>query len=265
MRKPNSGGSPIVKIDNLQKSFGSLRVLQGVTLDVHQGEVVVLIGRSGSGKSTLLNCVALLEGIEAGFIEVDHHVIASGDEQNQPLAGKSARAEVSLEIGMVFQSFNLFPHLTVLDNITLAPRRVRNIPAATADERAMDLLRSVGLEDKAGAYPVSLSGGQQQRVAIARALAMNPKVMLFDEVTSALDPELVGEVLLTMKALAENGMTMLIVTHEMQFARDVADRVVFMDGGVIVEDSPPDVIFENPKSDEARSFLSNFVGLGGSR
>jgi ABC-type polar amino acid transport system ATPase subunit len=164
---------------------------------------------------------------------------------------------------MVFQSFNLFPHLTVLDNITLAPRRVRNLSAAQATDRALELLRSVGLEDKANSYPVSLSGGQQQRVAIARALAMSPKVMLFDEVTSALDPELVGEVLLTMKALAEDGMTMLIVTHEMQFARDVADRVIFMDGGVIVEDSQPEVIFGNPKSDEARSFLANLAGFGG--
>jgi ABC-type polar amino acid transport system ATPase subunit len=263
MRKSVSNDDPIIKIDSLEKSFDSLRVLRGVNLEVKQGEVVVLIGRSGSGKSTLLNCVALLEGIQAGSIEVDGQVIASGDEQNLPLASKSARAEVSLEIGMVFQSFNLFPHLTVLENITLAPRRVRNLSAAAATDQALELLRSVGLEDKANSYPVSLSGGQQQRVAIARALAMSPKVMLFDEVTSALDPELVGEVLLTMKALAEDGMTMLIVTHEMQFARDVADRVIFMDGGVIVEDSPPEIIFGNPKSDEARSFLANLAGFGG--
>ncbi len=262
MQKPVFGDTPILKIDGLKKSFGSLEVLRDVSLDVRQGEVVVLIGRSGSGKSTLLNCIALLEGIESGYIELENHVIASGETGGKPLAEKRQRAEVNLEVGMVFQQFNLFPHLTVLENITLAPKRVRKISASEADEDAFGLLGSVGLEDKANAFPVNLSGGQQQRVAIARALAMKPKVMLFDEVTSALDPELVGEVLLSMKALAEDGMTMLIVTHEMQFARDVADRVIFMDGGVIVEDSPPDVIFETPKSEEARRFLANLVGQG---
>lgn len=262
MQKSVPSDSPILKIDGLKKSFGSLQVLRNVSLTVWQGEVVVLIGRSGSGKSTLLNCIALLEGIEAGYIEVERHVIATGEMGGKKLAEKSARAGVNLEIGMVFQQFNLFPHLTVLDNVTLAPRRVRKIPTTKAEENARNLLRSVGLEDREGSYPANLSGGQQQRVAIARALAMNPKVMLFDEVTSALDPELVGEVLLTMKALAEDGMTMLIVTHEMQFARDVADRVIFMDDGVIVEDSPPEVIFETPQSEAARKFLANLVGQG---
>ncbi len=261
MPKLQSNGSQILEITKLKKSFGSLAVLKDVSLDVRQGEVVVLIGRSGSGKSTLLNCIALLQGIDAGSIKVEGHVIASGDLETTPLAEPGARAEVKQEVGMVFQQFNLFPHLRVLDNITLAPRRVRKISVADAEKQARKLLKSVGLENKADAYPVSLSGGQQQRVAIIRALAMNPKVMLFDEVTSALDPELVGEVLLTMKALAEDGMTMLVVTHEMQFARDVADRVILMHEGVIVEDSSPEVIFKKPKSDEARRFLANLGGV----
>jgi len=246
---------PFVRLKGVHKSFGDLLVLQGIDLEVAQGEVLVLIGRSGSGKSTLLNCVALLEKLEAGTIEVDETVISAGPDDAAALAPKVRRGEVASEIGMVFQSFNLFPHLTVLQNVTLAPRRVRGLSSREADALALQLLDRVGLREKANEYPVKLSGGQQQRVAIARALAMNPKVMLFDEVTSALDPELVGEVLKVMRQLAEEGMTMLVVTHEMRFAREVADRVIFMDQGVIVEDSTPGAMFTNPSTDEASRFL----------
>ena len=250
-----SDTTPFVRLRGVHKQFGDLRVLRGVDLDVAQGEVVVLIGRSGSGKSTLLNCVALLEDIETGSIEVDDTVISTGPDQVGSLAPKPVRQAISCEVGMVFQSFNLFPHLTVLQNITLAPKRVRGMARGDANDLAISLLERIGLRDKADEYPVNLSGGQQQRVAIARALAMNPKVMLFDEVTSALDPELVGEVLKVMRQLAEDGMTMLVVTHEMRFARDVADRVIFMDDGIIVEDSPPDTMFTNPKTEQASRFL----------
>ncbi|MDJ0951812.1 MAG: amino acid ABC transporter ATP-binding protein [Alphaproteobacteria bacterium] len=251
----DAGKRPFVRLRGVHKRFGDLQVLQGVDLEVARGEVVVLIGRSGSGKSTLLNCVALLEDIEAGTIEVDEAVISCGPDDLAALAPKTRRAEVAAEIGMVFQSFNLFPHLTVLQNITLAPRRVRRMSSEEADTLALRLLDRVGLREKANEYPVKLSGGQQQRVAIARALAMNPQVMLFDEVTSALDPELVGEVLKVMRQLAQEGMTMLVVTHEMRFAREVADRVIFMDQGEIMEDSPPGVMFTNPSTEEAACFL----------
>lgn len=253
--KEDARKKPFVSLRGVHKRFGDLLVLRGVDLQVAQGEVVVLIGRSGSGKSTLLNCVALLEQIEAGTIEVDGAVVGAGPADETALASKTRRREVAAEIGMVFQSFNLFPHLTVLQNITLAPRRVRDVSSRDAEVLALALLDRVGLREKANEYPVKLSGGQQQRVAIARALAMNPKVMLFDEVTSALDPELVGEVLKVMRQLAEEGMTMLVVTHEMRFAREVADRVIFMDQGVIVEDSAPSRMFTNPSTDEAARFL----------
>lgn len=246
---------PIVRLDDVHKKFGTLEVLKGIDLEIEQGQVVVLIGRSGSGKSTLLNCVALLEAIQQGTISVDDAVISAGQEQAQLLSSKTERVRASNEIGMVFQSFNLFPHLSVTDNITLAPRKVRGMSAAEAGALAHQLLERVDLADKADVFPVQLSGGQQQRVAIARALAMQPKVMLFDEVTSALDPELVGEVLKVMRQLAEDGMTMICVTHEMRFARDVADRVIFMDQGVVVEDSHPSVIFSKPQSEETARFL----------
>ncbi len=246
---------PFIKLENVHKRFGTLEVLRGIDLEVTQGQVVVLIGRSGSGKSTLLNCIASLEDIQQGTIAVDGAVISAGGSNEPHLSPKRKREEVLGEIGMVFQSFNLFPHLNVIKNITLAPMRVRGASRKEAQIRARELLERVGLSDKADSYPVQLSGGQQQRVAIARALAMNPKVMLFDEVTSALDPELVGEVLKVMRQLAEDGMTMLCVTHEMRFARDVADRVIFMDQGVVVEDGHPQMIFKAPKAPETAQFL----------
>lgn len=248
-------GNPIVSLNDVHKKFGALEVLKGIDLEIEQGQVIVLIGRSGSGKSTLLNCVALLEEIQQGSITVDDAVISAGPQQSRQLSSKAERTRASNEIGMVFQSFNLFPHLTAIDNITLAPRKVRGMSAADARDLALELLDRVDLDDKADAFPVQLSGGQQQRVAIARALAMKPKVMLFDEVTSALDPELVGEVLKVMRQLAEDGMTMICVTHEMRFAQDVADRVIFMDQGVIVEDSPPQTLFSSPRSDQTAQFL----------
>ena len=247
--------NPIISIDGLHKKFGTLEVLNGIDLQIDQGQVVVLIGRSGSGKSTLLNCVALLEDIQQGVITIDNAVISTGDAQVGQLSPKVQRRLASSEIGMVFQSFNLFPHLTVIENITLAPKKVRGMKTADAIKLALELLERVDLRDKANVFPIQLSGGQQQRVAIARALAMQPKVMLFDEVTSALDPELVGEVLKVMRQLAKDGMTMICVTHEMRFAREVADRVIFMDEGIIVEDSHPDVIFSSPKSEKTALFL----------
>lgn len=253
--KQSATGNLIIRLDDVHKKFGALEVLKGIDLQINQGQVVVLIGRSGSGKSTLLNCVALLEEIQQGTITVDGAVISAGRQSNSQLSAKTERKRAANEIGMVFQSFNLFPHLTVIDNITLAPRRVRGMAPAEARTLALQLLEQVDLQDKADAFPIQLSGGQQQRVAIARALAMKPKVMLFDEVTSALDPELVGEVLKVMRQLAEDGMTMICVTHEMRFARDVADRVIFMDEGVIVEDSPPEVIFSSPRSEQTALFL----------
>ncbi len=251
----NSTENQIVTLTDVHKKFGTLEVLKGIDLEIEQGQVIVLIGRSGSGKSTLLNCVALLEEIQQGTITVDDAVISAGTQQGQQLSSKAERARASNEIGMVFQNFNLFPHLTAIDNITLAPRKVRGMVASDARALALELLDRVDLGDKADVFPVQLSGGQQQRVAIARALAMKPKVMLFDEVTSALDPELVGEVLKVMRQLAEDGMTMICVTHEMRFAQDVADRVIFMDQGVIMEDSPPETIFSSPRSDQTAQFL----------
>jgi polar amino acid transport system ATP-binding protein len=239
---------PIVRIENLRKSFGSLEVLKGVDLTVQKGEVVVILGPSGSGKSTLLRCVNRLEEPTGG------HIWFEDVEITNP---KTNINEVREHIGMVFQSFNLFPHLTSKGNVMLAQRKVLKRDKAEAERLAVEQLVKVGLGDRADYFPAQLSGGQQQRVAIARALAMDPHVMLFDEVTSALDPELVRGVLDVMKALAAGGMTMLVVTHEMGFARDVASRVVFMDGGVIVEQGTPEEVFDNPTSDRTKDFLGH--------
>ena len=254
------GGDEIyVALKGVWKSFGDLEVLRGIDLALTRGEVVVIIGPSGSGKSTLLRCVCLLEPIQRGEIEVEGVPIAVGSEASGRRPDKPTVKRMRQEIGMVFQSFNLFPHLTVLENVTLAPRRVRGLSGAEAEQQAQELLARVGLSDKAEEHPSRLSGGQQQRAAIARALAMRPQIMLFDEVTSALDPELVGEVLRVMRQLAQEGMTMLVVTHEMGFARDVADRVIFMDEGVIVEEDVPDVLFTNPREARTRAFLSQLL------
>ncbi|MFE9692465.1 amino acid ABC transporter ATP-binding protein [Micromonospora sp. NPDC005806] len=241
---------PAVEIRDLHKSFGPLEVLKGIDFEVGHGEVVCVIGPSGSGKSTLLRCVNLLEEPTAGKIWVN------GTEMTDPDVEIDS---VRRGIGMVFQSFNLFPHLTVLDNLTVAQRRVLRRGRAEAERIARSNLERVGLVDKAGAFPAQLSGGQQQRVAIARSLSMDPKLMLFDEPTSALDPELVGDVLTVMRNLAEEGMTMMVVTHEMAFARDVADRVVFMDGGVVVEQGPPHEVLGAPRHERTRSFLARVL------
>jgi polar amino acid transport system ATP-binding protein len=238
---------PAVLIDDVYKRFGDLEVLKGVSLNVESGQVVALIGRSGSGKSTLLRCINGLEAINAGRIEVAGHVV----DQDQ----KHLR-ELRKDVGIVFQSYNLFPHLTVGQNIMLSPRITQNVPQDKAAERAREVLAQVGLSEKFDSYPDNLSGGQQQRVAIARSLAMQPKVMLFDEVTSALDPELTGEVLLVMEKLAKDGMTMLLVTHEMAFARNVASTTVFMHQGKIWESGPSQEFFANPQTPELRNFVS---------
>ncbi|MDP3408359.1 amino acid ABC transporter ATP-binding protein [Bosea sp. (in: a-proteobacteria)] len=238
---------PAVLIDDVHKSFGDLEVLKGVSLTVDAGQVVALIGRSGSGKSTLLRCINGLEAINSGRIEVAGHVV----DQDQ----KHLR-ELRKDVGIVFQSYNLFPHLTVGQNIMLSPRITQNVPQAQAEKRARDVLAQVGLSEKFDSYPDNLSGGQQQRVAIARSLAMQPKVMLFDEVTSALDPELTGEVLLVMEKLAKDGMTMLLVTHEMAFARNVASTTIFMHQGKIWESGSSQELFANPQTPELRNFVS---------
>ncbi|MBY8857159.1 amino acid ABC transporter ATP-binding protein [Nocardia sp. CA2R105] len=240
----------MLRLAGVDKSFGAHQVLHGIDLEVRAGEVVVLLGASGSGKSTLIRCVNRLETIDSGEIQLDGVPM--------PLEGREL-ARMRAQVGMVFQSFNLFGHKTVLENITLAPVRVRGVPARQAQERAHELLARVGLADKASAYPAQLSGGQQQRVAIARALAMDPRVLLFDEPTSALDPEMTNEVLDVMSELATEGMTMLVVTHEMGFARRVADRVVFLDAGRIVESAPPQDFFAGPRTDRARDFLSKIL------
>ncbi len=240
----------LLRIVNLHKKFGDLHVLKGINMEVEKGEVVVIIGPSGSGKSTLLRCINRLEEPTEGKIFL-------GDlEVTNPKADLN---KIRQRIGMVFQQFNLFPHLTALQNVTLAPIKVKKMPKDEAEELGMKLLEKVGLADKADYYPSQLSGGQQQRVAIARALAMNPEVMLFDEVTSALDPELVKEVLDVMKQLARDGMTMLVVTHEMGFAREVGDRVIFMDKGVIIEEGKPEQIFTNPQHERTRRFLGRIL------
>ena len=242
----------MVRLEGVRKSFGDNLVLDGIDLSVDIGEVLVVIGPSGSGKSTLLRCVNLLEPIQAGRIFLE------GDEITRKGADVSG---VRQRIGIVFQQFNLFPHLKAIDNLTLAARRIKKMSRQAAEARAHELLVMVGLEEKAHQYPHQLSGGQQQRVAIARALMMNPHVMLFDEVTSALDPELVGEVLVVMRDLAQMGMTMLVVTHEMHFARDVGDRVVFMDGGRIVEEGRPADMLDRPKEERTQRFLRRSLQL----
>ncbi|API88502.1 peptide ABC transporter ATP-binding protein [Marinilactibacillus sp. 15R] len=239
-----------LKTEQLKKSFGNLEVLKGLDLEVKEGEVVVIIGPSGSGKSTFLRCMNLLEEVSGGKVIVDDHDLTDPAQNIN---------KVRENIGMVFQQFNLFPHLSVMDNITLAPRQLLNISKSEGEKLAMKLLESVGMEDKADAYPSSLSGGQKQRVAIARALAMDPDIMLFDEPTSALDPEMVGEVLGAMKKLAQEGMTMIVVTHEMGFAREMADRIIFMDEGQIVEIGTPEQIFNHPENERTRDFLDKVL------
>ena len=239
----------MIDIENLHKSFGDAHILKGIDLHIKEKEVVVIIGPSGSGKSTLLRCINFLEVPTEGTVAVDGIL----------LNGEANINDVRKEVGMVFQRFNLFPHMTVLANIMLAPMKVRQVPKEEAEERARKLLARVGLADKAESYPQQLSGGQQQRVAIARALAMKPKVMLFDEPTSALDPEMVGEVLDVMKSLAKEGMTMVIVTHEMGFAREVGDRVLFVDDGRILEQGTPEAVFEHPQEERTKNFLSKVL------
>lgn len=240
----------MIEVKNLEKSFGDLQVLRGISETIKEKEVVCVIGPSGSGKSTFLRCLNLLEEPTGGEVFLDGEKInAEGVDIDK----------IREKLGMVFQNFNLFPHMTVMDNITLAPIKVKNQSKEEAEERAKNILEMVGLSDKAYSYPSSLSGGQKQRVAIARALAMEPEVMLFDEPTSALDPEMVGEVLNVMKELAENGMTMVIVTHEMGFAREVADRVLFIDQGVIMEQGTPEELFNNPQNERTQSFLSKVL------
>ena len=252
---------PMLEIAGLRKRFGAVEVLRDVSLAVNPGEVVVVIGPSGSGKTTLLRCINLLEEYEHGTITID------GEPIGYRVDGRTGRrlrmserdvAAARARIGMVFQSYNLFPHMSVLQNIVAAPVRVRGIERRQAAARAHELLAMVGLSDKAAEYPIRLSGGQQQRVAIARALAMDPKIMLFDEITSALDPELVGEVLAAMQQLASDGMTMVVVTHEMSFARDIADLMVFMDAGVIVEEGRPDQLLFAPRTERVRAFLKRY-------
>jgi glutamine transport system ATP-binding protein len=240
----------IITVKNLRKSFGSVEVLKDINAEIKEKEVVCVIGPSGSGKSTFLRCLNRLEEISGGHVIVNGHDITDA---------KININKVRQEVGMVFQSFNLFPHKTVLENITLGPVKVLTTSKAAAEKLAMELLDKVGLREKANSYPGSLSGGQKQRVAIARALAMNPKIMLFDEPTSALDPEMVGDVLEVMKQLAKEGMTMVVVTHEMGFAREVGDRVIFMDGGYIVEENEPNELFSNPQHNRTKSFLSKVL------
>jgi polar amino acid transport system ATP-binding protein len=252
-----TGEDVLVRAVNVMKSFHGNEVLKGIDLTVHRGEVVCLLGPSGSGKTTFLRCINQLESIDGGRIWVDGHLMGFREDEHgrlHHLKDKQIAAQ-RREIGMVFQRFNLFPHKTALENVIEAPTQVKGVGRSQARARAQELLASVGLADKSAAYPGALSGGQQQRVAIARALAMDPKLMLFDEPTSALDPELVGEVLRVMRELARSGMTMIVVTHEMDFAREVADHVVFMDAGVVCEEGPPEQVIGNPKNERTRAFL----------
>jgi polar amino acid transport system ATP-binding protein len=253
---------PMIEIKDLRKSFGGVDVLKGVSFAVERGEVVVVLGPSGSGKSTMLRCINLLEDYHAGDVRIDgetvgYRIDGGGRRVARP---EAENAKVREQVGIVFQSFNLFPHRTAIENVMMGPVHVRRMAKGAARALAGGLLEKVGLADKAHQYPATLSGGQQQRVAIARALAMQPKVMLFDEVTSALDPELVGEVLIVMRRLAEEGMTMIIVTHEIHFARDVGDRIIFMDGGVIVEQGPPGQTLASPSSERLKLFLRRYQG-----
>lgn len=240
----------MIKVQNLEKTFGSNQVLKDINVEIEKKEVVVVIGPSGAGKSTFLRCINLLDTITSG------HVYIEGIDITDK---KTDINKIRAEVGMVFQQFNLFPHMTVLENIMLAPMKVKKMAKDEAHDKAVDLLRKVGLEEKKNAYPDSLSGGQKQRIAIARALAMEPKMMLFDEPTSALDPEMVGEVLDVMKKLAHDGMTMVVVTHEMGFAREVGDRVLFMDGGYIVEENEPHELFNHPREERTKAFLSKVL------
>ncbi|QDY70821.1 amino acid ABC transporter ATP-binding protein [Qingshengfaniella alkalisoli] len=251
--KSRPEGQPIVRMEKLNKHFGDLHVLNDIDLEVTPGEVVVIIGASGSGKSTLIRCINGLEEFQKGFLEVDGN-------QLEP-HGKASRAlrQIRTEVGMVFQQFNLFPHLSVQDNVTLAPTKVRHASPDDAHKTALKLLERVGIADQAEKFPSQLSGGQQQRVALSRALAMEPKLMLFDEPTSALDPEMIGEVLDAMRELARDGMTMIIVTHEMGFAREVADRVIYIHKGEIVEQGTPEQVFDNPQHERTRSFLARVL------
>ena len=251
---------PMVKSENVHKSFGHVEVLKGINLEVRQGEVFCLVGPSGSGKSTFLRCINHLEKIDSGRLSVDGHLVGyrqKGDKLYELHDKEAARSR--RDIGMVFQHFNLFPHMTVMQNVMEAPIRVKKEKTADVKARAERLLARVGLEHKLDAYPSQLSGGQQQRVAIARSLAMEPKLMLFDEPTSALDPELVGEVLDVMRQLADEGMTMIVVTHEMGFAREVGDSLVFMDGGVVVESGDPREVLANPRHERTKAFLSKVL------
>ena len=255
-----SAMAPMVLAEQVTKSFGSHEVLKGITLEVQRGEVMCLVGPSGSGKSTFLRCINHLEVLSAGRLSVDGELIGYRETNGKlyEMAPKEA-AKQRRDIGMVFQRFNLFPHMTALQNVMEAPVRVKGLPKAKVESAARDLLARVGLADRADYYPAHLSGGQQQRVAIARALAMEPKLMLFDEPTSALDPELVGEVLDVMKGLASEGMTMIVVTHEMGFAREVADSLVFMDAGVVVESGLPSEVMANPQHARTQAFLSKVL------
>ena len=251
---------PMVKAEAVHKRFGRLEVLKGIDLEVRRGEVMCMLGPSGSGKSTFLRCINHLEKINAGRLSVDGELVGyreAGGKLHELREREVTRKRA--EIGMLFQHFNLFPHMTALENVTLAPTRVLGLSREEARGRGRELLNRVGLGDKLDTYPVALSGGQQQRVAIARALAMHPKLMLFDEPTSALDPELVGDVLDAMRQLARDGMTMIVVTHEMGFAREVADTVLFMDAGVVVESGPPRDVLANPREERTRSFLSKVL------
>ncbi|MFT8323661.1 MAG: amino acid ABC transporter ATP-binding protein [Bacillus sp. (in: firmicutes)] len=240
----------MIKVENLKKSFGENQVLKDINTEIQPKEVVVVLGPSGSGKSTFLRCINRLEEITAGRIFIEGVDITDK---------KTDINQIRTDVGMVFQQFNLFPHMTVIDNIVLSPAKIKKVDKQAAKKKGLELLRKVGLEDKANVYPDSLSGGQKQRVAIARALAMEPKIMLFDEPTSALDPEMVGEVLEVMKQLAKEGMTMVVVTHEMGFAKEVGDRVIFMDGGYIVEENIPNELFGNPSEARTKSFLSKVL------
>jgi ABC-type polar amino acid transport system ATPase subunit len=263
MSKP-AGSSPLLEIKDIHKRFGEIEVLRGVDLEVAQGEAVAVIGASGSGKTTLLRCVNLLEEYQAGEVRLDGQPIGYRvQDGRRRRLGEGEVSRQRADIGMVFQTFNLFPHMTALENVTLGLLRVRRLSTHEARERARYWLERVGLADRATHYPFQLSGGQQQRVAIARAVAMAPKLVLFDEVTSALDPELVGEVLAVMKDLAESGMTMLIVSHEIPFVRDVAHRVVFMDEGRVAEAGPPDELLARPRSPRLQSFLKRFQTVFG--
>src|SRR5947209_11675907 len=255
-QQTNDNKKEMVRAEQIVKRFGNLTVLNGVDLSIKRGQVVVIIGPSGSGKTTLLRCINHLEKIDSGRIYIEGEMIGYREVNGRLVEDKEAAiARIRSQVGFVFQRFNLFPHLTALENVTEAPIHVLHQPREEVKERAMALLTKVGLAEKADAYPHKLSGGQQQRVAIARALAMNPKLMLFDEATSALDPELVGEVLKVMRQLAEEGMTMVVVTHEMGFARDVADHVIFMDKAVIVEQGTPEQVFDHCENERTRAFL----------